>query len=229
MIKKLRRKLVITSMVSLLLVLTVIEGIVGILSYRKIVTDADRILNILEQNDGRFPRAAHPDDRDNMGRMSGKQERSMDLWRITVTLYAKMKKDRESGSFSLTEEGNCPTLIIWSKQDWGVTALGLGAVFVLMVLLSARITKPFVENYEKQKRFITDAGHELKTPLTIIDADTEVLEMDLGENEWIKDIQSQSKRLADLTNDLIALSRMEEDRRERVIHNRKEQRECHIR
>lgn len=111
----------------------------------------------------------------------------------------------------------------------GVTALGLGAVFVLMVLLSARITKPFVENYEKQKRFITDAGHELKTPLTIIDADTEVLEMDLGENEWIKDIQSQSKRLADLTNDLIALFRMEEDRRERVIHNRKEQRECHIR
>lgn len=111
----------------------------------------------------------------------------------------------------------------------GVTALGLGAVFVLMVLLSARITKPFVENYEKQKRFITDAGHELKTPLTIIDADTEVMEMDLGENEWIKDIQSQSKRLADLTNDLIALSRMEEDRRERVIHNRKEQRECHIR
>lgn len=86
-----------------------------------------------------------------------------------------------------------------------------------------------MENYEKQKRFITDAGHELKTPLTIIDADTEVLEMDLGENEWIKDIQSQSKRLADLTNDLIALFRMEEDRRERVIHNRKEQRECHIR
>ena len=61
MIKKLRRKLVITSMVSLLLVLLVIEGIVGVLSYRKIVTDADRILNILEQNDGKFPEMVYKD------------------------------------------------------------------------------------------------------------------------------------------------------------------------
>ena len=81
---------------------------------------------------------------------------------------------------------------------------------MLLVLLSGRIVKPFSENYEKQKRFITDAGHELKTPLTIISADAEVLTMDFGENEWINDIQSQTKRLAELTNDLILLARMEE-------------------
>lgn len=51
---------------------------------------------------------------------------------------------------------------------------------------------------------------ELKTPLTIIDADAEVLEMDIGENEWLRDIQTQTKRLAELTNNLILLSRMEE-------------------
>ena len=62
------------------------------------------------------------------------------------------------------------------------------------------------ESYEKQKRFITDAGHEIKTPLTIIDADTSILEMEYGENEWLDDIQVQTKRFAGLTNDLIYLS-----------------------
>ncbi|MDD6812456.1 MAG: hybrid sensor histidine kinase/response regulator [Lachnospiraceae bacterium] len=55
-----------------------------------------------------------------------------------------------------------------------------------------------------------EAGHEIKTPLTIIKADTDVLEMEFGENEWMTDIQKQSKRLTDLTNDLVYLSRMEE-------------------
>jgi two-component system sensor histidine kinase CiaH len=92
----------------------------------------------------------------------------------------------------------------------GISLLGLLAVFTLLALLSGRIIKPFSESYEKQKRFITDAGHELKTPLTIIDADADVLSMEFGENEWIQDIQNQTKRLASLTNDLILLARMDE-------------------
>ncbi len=92
-----------------------------------------------------------------------------------------------------------------------VMLIGLIAVFVLLLLTSGRITRVFSESYEKQKRFITDAGHELKTPLTIIDADTQVLEMDYGTNEWLQDIQAQTKRLADLTNSLVFLARMEED------------------
>lgn len=91
-----------------------------------------------------------------------------------------------------------------------ISACGLLAVFLLMLLLSRRIVKPFSENYEKQKQFITDAGHELKTPISIIDADTEVLAMELGENEWLQDIHKQSSRLASLTSDLIYLSQMEE-------------------
>ena len=68
-----------------------------------------------------------------------------------------------------------------------------------------------IEGHEKQKRFITDAGHEIKTPIAIIQADTEVLAPETGEeNEWIVDIQTQIKRLSTLTNDLIYLSRMEE-------------------
>ena len=93
-----------------------------------------------------------------------------------------------------------------------VSVFGVLAVFILVVLFSGRVVRPVEESYRKQKRFITDAGHELKTPLTIIDADASVLEMEIGENEWLEDIRKQTKRMADLTGDLIYLSRMDEGR-----------------
>lgn len=92
----------------------------------------------------------------------------------------------------------------------GVSVLGYAVVFLIIAFFSSRIIRPISESYEKQKRFITDAGHEIKTPLTIINADVDVLEMEIGENEWLQDIQKQAKRLAALTNDLVYLSRMEE-------------------
>ena len=91
-----------------------------------------------------------------------------------------------------------------------ISAGGLAAVFLLLLLLSERIVRPISESYEKQKRFITDAGHELKTPLTIISADADVLEMEHGPSEWLQDIRLQTRRLTELTNDLIFLSKMEE-------------------
>lgn len=92
-----------------------------------------------------------------------------------------------------------------------VSAVGYLAVLLLVILLSGRVIRPVQESYEKQKRFITDAGHELKTPLTIIDADVSILEMEHGSSEWIDDIRGQTKRLTQLTNDLIFLSKMEEE------------------
>lgn len=92
----------------------------------------------------------------------------------------------------------------------GISLIGYLAVFALIAFFSNRIIRPISESYEKQKRFITDAGHEIKTPLTIINADADVLAMEFGENEWLEDIQKQAKRLTSLTNDLVTLSRMEE-------------------
>lgn len=89
--------------------------------------------------------------------------------------------------------------------------LGILSVFALVVFFSGILVKPVAESYEKQKRFITDASHELKTPLAIIDANTEVLEMEQGENEWTTSIHNQVKRLSSLTQKLVFLSRMEEE------------------
>lgn len=65
-----------------------------------------------------------------------------------------------------------------------VSLLGLAAVFLLVVIFSRMVFRPVEESIQKQKRFIKDASHELKTPLTIIDANTEVMEMESGESQY---------------------------------------------
>lgn len=103
---------------------------------------------------------------------------------------------------------------------WGSLAIdclisfaGFLVSMIMIVIFSKKIVRPVAESYEKQKQFISMAGHELKTPLTIISADAEVLSMELEEdNEWLCDICNQTNRMAVLTNDLLSLSRMDENR-----------------
>ncbi|MBR5089440.1 MAG: HAMP domain-containing histidine kinase, partial [Ruminiclostridium sp.] len=84
------------------------------------------------------------------------------------------------------------------------------AIFVLVFIFSGFVVKPIAESYEKQKRFITNAGHELKTPLAVINSCTEVIEMEQGESKWTKGITSQTERLSTLTKELVTLARMDE-------------------
>lgn len=91
-----------------------------------------------------------------------------------------------------------------------VSCAGLLSFFLLVIFFSRKVFAPVEESYRKQRRFITDAGHELKTPLTIIDANVEVLDMENGKSKWTDSIRNQTKRLADLTNDLVTLSRLDE-------------------
>lgn len=91
-----------------------------------------------------------------------------------------------------------------------VSLSSIFVIFLLILFFSGRIVRPVAESYEKQTRFITDAGHELKTPLAIINADADVILAD-GENTWADDIKMQVSRLTELTNSLIFLSKMQED------------------
>ncbi len=84
-------------------------------------------------------------------------------------------------------------------------------IFVLIVLLSKRVVRPIAESYEKQKQFITDAGHELKTPLTLILTNLEIVESELGHSEWLDDIRTEGQRMSALVAQLTALSRLDED------------------
>ncbi len=84
-------------------------------------------------------------------------------------------------------------------------------VLLLIVLFSRRAVKPIAESYEKQKQFVTDANHELKTPLTLILANLDIAESELGKNEWLDDIRTEGYRMTELVNRLVALSRMDED------------------
>lgn len=91
------------------------------------------------------------------------------------------------------------------------TAVCVLLFFVIVVLLSRRAIEPVVKASEKQKQFITDASHELKTPITVIATDIKLLEMENGKNKWIDKIRSQTERLTELVNSLVALSRTDED------------------
>ena len=92
-----------------------------------------------------------------------------------------------------------------------VAAICLAAVFILVLLLARRAVKPYMRNLEMQKQFITNAGHELKTPLTAISTSADVLAMELEDDEWVRNIRTQSARLSKLVADLVTLSRLDEE------------------
>ncbi len=98
-----------------------------------------------------------------------------------------------------------------------ISLAGLVVVFGLLIVFSHIIMRPFARMEQEQKRFITDAGHELKTPLTVIGAACEILEYNTGENEWINTIRAQTGRLSELTEKLVFLARMDEDRTRPVM------------
>ena len=91
-------------------------------------------------------------------------------------------------------------------------AVGLAAILVLLLislLIARRIVRPLEENDSRQKQFISDASHELKTPVSVISANTEMLVREIGENEWLSNIQYENERMGILLKQLLDLSRAE--------------------
>lgn len=91
------------------------------------------------------------------------------------------------------------------------------SVLIIVALASSIAVKPFVENSEEQKKFITNVSHELKTPLAIISANMDVLELTLGENEWLDSTKNQVTRLNEMIKELMTMSKLSEG--DRIKHN----------
>lgn len=125
--------------------------------------------------------------------------------------------------FRLSENSDGKNIVIFldcsenfaSQRVADIILAAISILFTLLItfifaIFSKRVLKPFEENSRKQKQFITDASHELKTPLAIISANAEVLEYKSGSNEWLCNITEQVSHMSGLINDLLTLSKMEE-------------------
>ena len=85
---------------------------------------------------------------------------------------------------------------------------GIFAIFIIAKEIADTIVRPVEETFEKQKQFVSDASHELKTPLAVIEANADVLEDKVGENKWITYIQKEVKSMNKLVNDLLTLAKI---------------------
>lgn len=95
----------------------------------------------------------------------------------------------------------CYTLVFGS--------IAIIALFFVAVYLARRIVKPLEESYQKQKQFISDAGHELKTPVSVVNANAELLAREIGDNQWLANIQYENERMGKLVGQLLELARTE--------------------
>lgn len=132
------------------------------------------------------------------------------------------KKHRASYAYQVSPRANGKLVVVMDiTRDVGAVdsfmrySIRFGVVCVLLyiIVLTALCNyaiRPFVENMENQKRFITNAGHELKTPIAIISANAEAMELLNGKSEWTDNILSQVKRVTRLINDLIILAKIGE-------------------
>lgn len=251
MIRKLRMKFIVLSMMALFVLLTVIVAGMNIMNYNAIIVEADDTLSLLSRNRGTFPKFDGENRNDFPHNMSPEAPYELRYFSVLFGQYDEvlqadtgkikavdtaqaiayaeqvMADNANSGfidgyRFFCHSEGDETRIVFldcgrdmasfrtYLLISIGMAFIGYVLFFFVILFFSGRIIRPVTESYEKQKRFITDAGHEIKTPLTIIKADVDVLEMEQGENEWTQDIQKQAQRLTALTKDLVYLAKMEE-------------------
>ncbi len=101
---------------------------------------------------------------------------------------------------------NAATLFRYTLIFGGIALI---AFYFLSQILARKIIHPLEESYKKQKQFISDAGHELKTPVSVVSANAELLSREIGENQWLDNILYENERMGMLVGQLLELARTE--------------------
>ncbi len=144
---------------------------------------------------------------------------------LVITYYHRTKNYDKIGSYRYKKAkfGDITKVVIIDVNRnrsqafismWGsFVVAGVAYILVLLLILgmSRLVLKVNEKAYHNQKEFITNASHELKTPLTIISTDVEIIEMDYGQSEWTRSIKDQVQNLTFMTNQLVTSARLEED------------------
>lgn len=121
------------------------------------------------------------------------------------------RKDYDRGTLVVFSDRSAEQLLLHKVLLVSILVFLLmeGVVFFLTMLLTKRAMRPMQETFERQRQFISDAGHELKTPLTIISANVDILHDEIGENKWLSYIQSQTERMRVLVGEMMNLTKLE--------------------
>lgn len=251
MIRNLKTKFILISMLSIILVTGSIFGVIIFENYTRTNRQIDGMLNLISENDGRFPEYRPRNDElaeiitqetqfttryfiikmdeneeiieANMQHIAAiNQEEALQIVdevmdkEKNIGYYENYKYEITSKDygklivfFDCTIQLNNLKSII--EQSIIIIFTGLVIVFIFVSILSKKALTPIIESIEKQKQFITNAGHELKTPVAVIMANADVMEMTSKENlEWIRSIKNQATRLDILIKSLLSLANIEE-------------------
>ncbi len=259
MIKKLRIKLILLTMISVIAVLAIIMTTINVSNYVKTTNDIDSIMNKLIEHGGSFDdfmpddaRIRTNDDANNpfrpgdMGRETPFETRffvvTFSLTDDTTTVNVKNISIEEDEALSLAKsvlskergyknyyrfrvvkdadkiniffvdsETRLTQITTFLNLSLLISFISIVVVFIFIFLLSKKIIKPISDAYERQKRFITNAAHELKTPLTVISANNEMIELTNGESDLTLSINKQIVRMNNMVKNLSALSKIDEE------------------
>ncbi len=138
----------------------------------------------------------------NKGKSSGKVDRF--IYKIRTT-------DDKTEIFFVDRSSQDDSIRVVFLVSIFIAAASWILVLIFVILISGKVVQPIIAGYEKQKRFITDAGHELKTPLAIIQTNNDAMTLIHGENKYNRNIKSQVIRLNKLTADLLMLAKYDEE------------------